>query len=84
LLWARYKIGIWPYDRGYLKGVPAAIVCVLAVAIVKNVNLPYGLDLILQGIFAAVSFTVMLVVQKLDTEDMAFVSILLKQVTGRK
>ncbi len=74
LFWVKYKLGLWPYDRRYLKGLWAGLAAILIVGLIKMTNpvtAPWGV--ILQGIGALAGFFGMLYLQKLDSEDLKFI-----------
>ena len=83
LVWAKINLGLWPYDKRYLKGFFAAVLSIVAVILVKGSLPNAGLDLLFQGVAAVVIFGVSLFVQKLDKEDMTFVLQIWKKISGK-
>jgi O-antigen/teichoic acid export membrane protein len=77
LLWGGIRIrkvlGIWPYDRRYLKPVAAAVVTLLLLIVVAQV--PVGsiiLKLVLAGITAVIVYGSIVLLLGLDPEDRFF------------
>jgi O-antigen/teichoic acid export membrane protein len=86
VLWVKRKLGLWPYDRRYLKGLVAAGITLVSVLSLETA-IPHAsavLKLVLQGSVAAIVFMLLLVVQKLEVEDRAFVTLVWKRITRRE
>ena len=70
LFWVRRVLGLWPYDRRYLKGLQAALVSVIAVALLSQVNVGSpALRLLLTAVLSFGSFGIALHALGLDSED---------------
>jgi len=73
LFWIKQKLGLWPYDRRYFKGIIAIIGTILTVLTVRSIFSGVGgYRVIFAAAGAFVSFILILHLQKLDQEDMQF------------
>ena len=79
LIWAKKKLGLWPFDRRYYKGLISGAASVLGIFVIKTA-LPEtgGIGIITQGIAAIIIFSLSLIIQKLDFEDFEFVNMIKK------
>jgi O-antigen/teichoic acid export membrane protein len=79
LIWAKKKLGLWPFDRRYYKGLFSGAATVLGIFVIKAA-LPEtrGIGIITQGIAAIIIFSLSLIIQKLDFEDFEFVNMIKK------
>jgi O-antigen/teichoic acid export membrane protein len=84
VIWARKNLGLWPYDRRYIKGLTSCALAALGVLAVKGRVEPVALDLILQGAAAVAIFVVALYLQKPDEEDRVFVSVVFSRLSLRR
>jgi O-antigen/teichoic acid export membrane protein len=74
---------LWPYDRRYLKGIGAAIITMGLLFIVRLLDLPAAINLLLTTLVATISFFGILVKLGLDPEDRAFIDLIVKRVKAR-
>jgi O-antigen/teichoic acid export membrane protein len=81
LLQVRAKVGLWPYDRRYIKGGIAILVTTMALLILKAIGIDSPLvRLILMGGTAVTTFAITLLAQGLDKEDKDFLNLLLSRI----
>jgi O-antigen/teichoic acid export membrane protein len=81
-LWSIYLIrrylGIWPYDRRYLKGISAAVVATAVLFLMREASLPTPVwTLLLKSAVSAIVFGSTLLGLGLDSEDRDFVNLVL-------
>lgn len=74
LLVVRRTLGLWPYDRRYLKGLAAASVATIAIVFTSTFVTTPAVDLIVTAVVATVAFFGTLLILGLDAEDKAFIS----------
>lgn len=80
LFWGKYKLGLWPYDRRFIKGIIAAIITTLAVVGIKCLHIRnILLNIIAQSFVAVIVFVLALFLLKFEDEDIGF----LKNLTGK-
>ena len=76
-------LGIWPYDRRYLKGLSATVLVVCALVLLRPVLAGIGaLGLILMFVASGGLFVIMLLLMGLDDEDRDFLRLLRARVMG--
>jgi O-antigen/teichoic acid export membrane protein len=76
LLAVRWKFQLWPYDRRYSKGFVAILVVLVFSWIVGKFDLPDISIIAIQAIGAVTIFVFILIILKLDSEDLIFISLL--------
>lgn len=80
LFWGKFKLGLWPYDRRFIKGFIATIATILAVVGIKYIRIHNTLiRIIIQSFAAMIVFILSLFLQKFEKEDIGF----LKSLTGK-
>lgn len=73
LIWGKYKLGFWPFDRRYVKGLIATISAIIAVVAIKLIGINNDiLGIVIQAFTAVIVFIIVLLFLKLDPEDIGF------------
>lgn len=83
LLIVRRILGIWPYDRRYLKGIAAGAGTALLLAGTRLLGLPPAGNLALTTAVAVAGFFGLLLLLGLDPEDRAFIGMLVRRARAR-
>lgn len=83
LLFVRRILGIWPYDRRYLKGAAAAGITSLILFALYFLDLAPLPNLLINATIAAVAFFGVLALLKLDAEDREFIGLISKRIKPR-
>ena len=79
----KHSLGLWPYDRRYMKGIAAglgAAVLLLGVRLLALSPLP---NLLLTATVATAGFFGLLILLGLDPEDRDFIGLLVRRVKSR-
>lgn len=81
LFFVKIALGVWPYDKRYFKGVAATGITSLCLFVLGQFNTSHPLiSLILTAIVSVFVFGLTLVVVGLDTEDQAFIGLIIKRI----
>lgn len=79
-----YRIhNIWPYDRRYLKGIFAAAMTAGLLFIVRFLNLPSTMNLLVTTLTATIGFLGILLALGLDSEDRIFIAYIISRFTNK-
>ena len=79
LFWVKQKLGLWPFDRRYYKGLVAGLLAFLGIYLTKFFfPRMESIGVILEGSIAVIVFSLSLLFQKLDYEDLEFFTMLKK------
>jgi O-antigen/teichoic acid export membrane protein len=77
LIWVRRLLGIWPYDRRYLKGLLAALLSTIGLMLLRlGREMPPVVVLALTGVVSVGVFGMTLIVLGLDAEDREFIHLM--------
>jgi O-antigen/teichoic acid export membrane protein len=79
LFWVKQKLDLWPFDRRYYKGLISGLLAFLGIYLTKFI-FPgiQGFGVILEGSIAVIVFSISLLIQKLDYEDLEFLTMIKK------
>ena len=80
LLLVKRILGLWPYDRRYLKGIAATAGAMLLLFSVRLLSLSPLANVVVNAIVAAGAFFGLLILLGLDPEDRAFIELIRKRV----
>ena len=81
LFWVKQKLCLWPFDRRYYKGLIAGVLAFLGIYLTKFIfPRNASISVILEGLIAVIIFSLSLVFQKLDFEDIEFFIMLKKSI----
>jgi O-antigen/teichoic acid export membrane protein len=78
-IFGKRKVGVWPYDRRYIKGVLAGISAAISGYLINSLHFPFLYSLILCCFVVICVFFIVLYFLGFDSEDIQFV----EQVTKR-
>ena len=84
---ARWKFHIWPYDKRYIKGLIAIVAAWIVSWLAGKLLLPELSILVIQVIASIFTFGLVLMILKLDSEDLVFISLVrsyLIKIIGHK
>lgn len=85
LLQVRRRLGIWPHDSRYIKGLLAAVLTAIALLALRWVGIyPAGLALALSLVVSHAVFLSSMVMLGLDTEDKGLVQSVSNRLRGRR
>ncbi len=84
LWYIRKSLGLWPYDRRYLKGVAAALAATVALLPIRYLTTLPLVNVLLMGVLATVVFFGVLLLLGLDAEDQMFVETLMRRIRKLK
>ena len=81
LLTVRRKLGLWPYDRRYRKGLLAGVLTIGALALLQSLAIDSALIRLLSTLIVSVgTFSGTLTLLGLDPEDKDFMRVLLRRI----
>jgi O-antigen/teichoic acid export membrane protein len=81
LLQVKREHGLWPYDRRFVKGIVSALITVLALILLKIVDIPsMGINLIMTIVLSVGVFGVLLWRLGLDREDEEFIGLIRRRL----
>lgn len=85
LLWGKFKLGLWPYDKRIIKGFFAAAGASILVVLIKFA-IPFSgvYSILIQAVISMVTFYSLLLLQKLDPEDHLFLSSLISKYSRKR